>query len=194
MKCSAELFVENMLDGAHPPFAHKGTHPGYFFNRINGFREYDYEVRVSDEGMVIFYPPAEHEQDPIPPTADSVVHFELPDRIYVLQRGLNFDFYNVLHIVPTGDTTCRVEWLTRQRSNEHFVQWCADEPKTLEQDRVLQESAQINYSREGADFERSVPADYATLLSRKIIHIARDQNWESARSGLVQRKLVRVRQ
>jgi len=192
--CSAELFLENMLDGAHPVFAHKGTHPAYFFHQINGFKEYEYEVRVTDYGYILFYPATADAQAPVPPDADSVVTFELPDRVTVLQKGVLTDFYNVLHMVPTGAASCRIEWLTRKRGKQPCVEWCDDEPKTLEQDRVLQESAQHNYTRAGAEFEHHVPADYATLLSRKIIALARDRRWESGRSALVQRKLVLVRQ
>jgi nitrite reductase/ring-hydroxylating ferredoxin subunit len=194
-KCNAELFLENMLDGAHPVFAHKGTHPAYFFHQINGFKEYEYEVRVTDYGYVLFYPVTPSADSPVPANADSLVTFELPDRVTVLQKGALTDFYNVLHMVPTGPTTCRIEWLTRKRGNAHCVEWCPDEPKTLEQDRVLQESAQLNYIRTGGDFERSVPADYATLLSRKILNLAKKGEWNQAgRESLVQRKLVLVRQ
>jgi nitrite reductase/ring-hydroxylating ferredoxin subunit len=193
-KCSAALFLENMLDGAHPVFAHKGTHPAYFFHQINGFKEYEYEVRVTDYGYTLFYPATASADEPVPPTADSLVTFELPDRVTVLQKGTLTDFYNVLHMVPTGPATCRIEWLTRKRGTTPSVEWCPDEPKTLEQDRVLQESAQLNYTRAGAEFERSVPADYATLLSRKIIKLAQRGQWDSGRDSLVQRKLVLVRQ
>ena len=193
-RCSAPLFLENMLDGAHPVFAHKGTHPAYFFHQLNGFKEYEYEVRVTDYGYALFYPITASAEVPLPAAADSFVTFELPDRVTVLQKGALTDFYNVLHMVPTGPSSCRIEWLTRKRGKEPVVEWCPDEPKTLEQDRVLQESAQSNYLRAGDDFERSVPADYATLLSRKILDLARRGEWEQGRSKLVQRKLVQVRQ
>jgi hypothetical protein len=98
-----------------------------------------------------------------------------------------------LHIVPTGPSTCRVEWLTRQREGSGAT-WLDAEPKTIEQDRLLQESAQFNYDLEGAGFERSVPADYATLLARKVLKLAESGQWEAGRTSLVQRKLVHVRQ
>jgi|KBSMisStaDraftv2_1062788.scaffolds.fasta_scaffold93473_2 phenylpropionate dioxygenase-like ring-hydroxylating dioxygenase large terminal subunit len=192
VKCSAAMFIENQLDGAHPPFAHKGTHPAYFFNRLKGFREYDYEVRLDDTGLVIFYPPTSSAEEPVPATADSVVRFELPNRVYVLQRGKTADLFSVLHMVPETATTCRIEWLLRQLDGG--VTWMNDEPKTLEQDRILQESAQINYDIEGDCFERSVAADYATLLARKILHLAERGAWETGRATLTQRKLVHVRQ
>jgi hypothetical protein len=183
-----------MLDGAHPVFAHKGTHPAYFFHRLNGFKEYEYEVRVTDYGYCLFYPATACADDPVPAAPDSYVTFELPDRVTVLQKGAPTDFYNVLHMVPTGPGSCRIEWLARKRGDGPVVEWVPDELKVIEQDRVLQESAQTNYAREGAGFEHSVPADYATLLSRKIIHLAKAGEWEARRDTLVQRKLVLVRQ
>ncbi|MET0383291.1 MAG: Rieske 2Fe-2S domain-containing protein [Burkholderiaceae bacterium] len=193
-KCSALLFLENMLDGAHPVFAHKGTHPAWFFHKLNGFKEYEYEVRVTDYGYALFYPATPSPDAPIPDDADSFTTFELPDRVTVLQKGAATDFYNVLHMVPTGPGTCRIEWMSRKRGDRPCVEWVPLEPKTLEQDRVLQESAQLNYARAGADFERSVPADYATLLTRKILKLAQAGRWDSGRQTLVQRKLVLVRQ
>lgn len=193
-KCNPSLFLENMLDGAHPVFAHKGTHPAYFFHQFNGFKEYEYEVRVTDYGYILFYPATSSVNEEVPASSPSVVTFELPDRVTVLQKGQITDFYNVLHMVPTGPDTCRIEWMTRKRGTEPSVEWCPDEPKVLEQDRVLQESAQLNYARAGNEFERSVPADYATLLTRKILNLARAGQWESGRGSLVQRKLVLVRQ
>jgi nitrite reductase/ring-hydroxylating ferredoxin subunit len=193
-RCNAQLFLENMMDGAHPVFAHPGAHPAYFFHLLNGFKEYEYEVRVTADGYTLFYPPADSADAPPPAEAASVASFFLPDRVTVFQKGGVTDFFNVLHMVPTGPTSCRVEWLTRKRGDTPEVQWCPDEPKTLEQDRVLQESAQRNYTRCGADFERSVPADYATLLTRKVIKLAQEDDWEAGRHRLVQRKLVKVRQ
>ncbi|WP_185732392.1 Rieske 2Fe-2S domain-containing protein [Burkholderia sp. Bp8963] len=192
--CNATTFLENMLDGAHAVFTHKGAHPSYFFNVLNGFKEYEYEVRVTDTGFTLFYPPTSDESEPIPAHADSRATFELPDRAIIFQKGLRTDFFNVIHMVPTGATTCRVEWLTRQPGDEPMVEWCDDEPRTLEQDRVLQESAQRNYSRAGAAFERHVPADYATLLVRKILELAAKGEWPAQRHTLVARKLVLVRQ
>ncbi len=194
VRCNAEMFLENMLDGAHAVFTHKGTHPAYFFNVLNGFKEYEYEVRVTDTGFTLFFPPTKDVYEPIPESADSTATFQLPDRAVIFQKGLRTDFFNVIHMVPQSDTTCRVEWMTRQPGDTPVVEWSPEEPRTLAQDRLLQESAQLNYSRSGPDFERNVPADYATLLVRKILRIAREDRWPDDRGTLVQRKLVMVRQ
>ncbi len=194
IKCNADTFLENMLDGAHAVFTHKGAHPAYFFNVLNGFKEYEYEVRVTASGFTLFFPPTKEAAEPIPERADSMASFHLPDRAVILQKGLRTDFFNIIHMVPQTDVTCRVEWMTRQPGDQPCVEWSPDEPRTMQQDRVLQESAQLNYSRTGPDFERNVPADYATLLVRKILKIAREDRWPQDRGSLVQRKLVMVRQ
>jgi len=192
--CNAGMFLENMLDGAHAVFTHKNAHPAYFFNVLNGFKEYEYEVRVTDSGFTLFYPPTGSAEQPIPDTAYSVASLHLPDRAVIFQKGVRTDFFNVIHVVPQGPTRCRVEWMTRQPGDQPGVEWCPEEPRTMEQDRVLQESAQLNYSRAGTSFERNVPADYATLLVRKIRALAEDGRWPEGRDTLVQRKLVLVRQ
>lgn len=194
VKCNAGMFLENMLDGAHAVFTHKGAHPAYFFNVMNGFREYEYEVRVTDHGFTLFYPPTASAEQAIPAGADSVATFELPDRAVVFQKGLRTDFFNVIHMVPVSAESCRVEWLVRQPGDTPGVEWWPEETRTMQQDRVLQESAQVNYSRATAAFEHSVPADYATLLVRKILKIAAAGRWPQDRGTLVQRKLVMVRQ
>ena len=153
-----------------------------------------HEVRVTDTGFTLFFPPTKDASEPIPGQADSTVTLHLPDRAVIFQKGLRTDFFNVIHMVPLSDTTCRVEWMTRQPGDTPLVEWWPEEPRTLEQDRLLQESAQLNYSRTGPEFERNVPADYATLLARKILRIAREDRWPEDRSTLVQRKLVMVRQ
>lgn len=194
--CRAEFLVENILDSSHVPFVHKGTHPAYFFNKINGFVEYDYEVRLTDRGVLVFYPPAKQTNDPFCTDAvDSYLHFELPDRIYVFQRGRTNHFHLVLHLVHEAANRARIEWLMADiKGHPGTVMWDDSYITTLNQDRAIVESAQKNYDRAGADFERSVPADFPLLLMRKAVALAADGEWESRRGELMQRKLVRVRQ
>ena len=144
-------------------------------------------VSVTDHGFTLFYPPTADAAEPIPAAAMSVASLHLPDRAVIFQKGLRTDFFSVIHMVPVTETSCRVEWMTRQPGDKPWVEWTPEEPRTLEQDRVLQESAQLNYSRAGSDFERHVPADYATLLVRKIMAIARTGRWPEDRGTLVQR-------
>lgn len=194
--CCAEFLAENILDSSHVPFVHKGTHPAYFFNRINGFIEYDYETRLTDRGVLVFYPPTESGDVPFPEdTVASYLHFELPDRIYVFQRGAKNHFHLVLHLVRESENRSRIEWIMVDLKGEPGrVTWDDSYITTLNQDRAILESAQKNYDRAGADFERSVPADFALLLMRKAVALAAVGDWESRRHTLTQRKLVRVRQ
>jgi phenylpropionate dioxygenase-like ring-hydroxylating dioxygenase large terminal subunit len=194
--CSAELLAENILDSSHVPFVHKGTHPSYFFNRINGFVEYDYEVRLTERGVLVFYPPTDATEAPFSQdTVKSYLHFELPDRVYVFQRGAENHFHLVLHLVREAANRARIEWLMVDLKGEPgSVTWDDSRVTTLEQDRAILESAQKNYDRAGADFERSVPADFPLLLLRKALALVSNGEWECRRHELTQRKLVRVRQ
>ena len=194
--CCAEFLMENILDSSHVPFVHKGTHPAYFFNKINGFVEYDYEVRLTERGVLVFYPPAEGPEVPFPEdTVASYLHFELPDRVYVFQRGRSNHFHLVLHMVDEGPGRSRIEWLMVDLKGEPGSVTWEDTPNvTMNQDRAILESAQKNYDRAGADFERSVPADFPLLLLRKAVALAGSGEWEARRGELTQRKLVRVRQ
>src|SRR6218665_1246595 len=62
--CSADLMRDNILDSSHIPFVHVGTHWAYFLNRMSGFKEYEYEVRLTEQGLVVFYPPLNPPQKP----------------------------------------------------------------------------------------------------------------------------------
>lgn len=194
--CSAELLADNILDASHVPFVHKGSHPAYFFNRINGFVEYDYEVRLTDRGVMVFYPPTPDAGDPFPEdTVASYQHFELPDRVYVFQRGAKNHFHLVLHLVREGPMRSRIEWIMVDLKGEPgSVTWDDSYNTTLNQDRMILESSQKNYERAGAEFERSVPADFPQLMLRKAVALASSGEWETRRHELTQRKLVRVRQ
>jgi phenylpropionate dioxygenase-like ring-hydroxylating dioxygenase large terminal subunit len=194
--CCAEFLVENILDSSHVPFVHKGTHPAYFFNKINGFVEYDYEVRLTERGVLVFYPPAKDADAPFPEdTVSSYLHFELPDRVYVFQRGRSNHFHLVLHLVREAASKARIEWIMVDlKGQPGTVTWDDSYNTTLNQDRMILESAQKNYDRAGADFERSVPADFPLLLLRKAVALAASGEWDARRGELTQRKLVRVRQ
>jgi SAM-dependent methyltransferase len=53
-----------------------------------------------------------------------------------------------------------------------LVIWSHREPKIFRQDRVVLESSQPWYDRDGGSFERSVEADVSTLLARRIVELA----------------------
>jgi hypothetical protein len=76
---------------------------------------------------------------------------------------------------------------------ETNIIWSDDEPEIFRQDRLLIESAQFAYEKEGFDFEKSVEADAATLLVRQIVRLVEEEKWEKSRSTLRQRRIVRAR-
>ena len=113
----------------------------------------------------------------------------------VFQRGRSNHFHLVLHMVDEGPGRSRIEWLMVDLKGEPGSVTWEDTPNvTMNQDRAILESAQKNYDRAGADFERSVPADFPLLLLRKAVALAGSGEWEARRGELTQRKLVRVRQ
>ena len=196
--CSADLLMDNILDASHIPFVHAGTHWSYFLNKLFGFKAYEYEVRQTGLGLAVFYPPgtadAEGEGVHLGEHVSSYLEFELPDRLYVFQRATRGQFYLVIHAVRSSATTTRVEWLMQSREVGQGVVWKGSDNLTLNQDRRLLESAQINYDRGGADFERHVPADFPTLQARRVLALAREGGWPARRQEIPQRKLVLVRQ
>ncbi|MET0382715.1 MAG: aromatic ring-hydroxylating dioxygenase subunit alpha [Burkholderiaceae bacterium] len=193
--CGMQPLIDNILDASHLPFVHAGTHWSYFLNKLYGFKEYEYEVRVGDGGLAVFYPAAADEStDHLAPDVASYLELSLPNRLYVFQRGVKSDFYLVFHMVPCGPDKTRTEWLMRTRERKQGVEWTGAENITLQQDRAIVESAWRNNRRPGADVERSVPADFPQLMARKILAHMRAGEWPAKKSELVQRKLVLVRQ
>lgn len=100
--------------------------------------------------------------------------------------------------MPTGTRTCRLEWLNAiMPSSEPLagvpVRWSDEESTVFRRDRALLESAQCAYEREDAEFENSVAADTSTLLVRRIIALAAQERWPSARATFAQRRVVAVR-
>lgn len=67
------------------------------------------------------------------------------------------------------------------------------EPTIVRQDREIMESAQPWYDRDGGAFERSVEADYAMLLARRIVELAGEGRWEEKRSSLPARRVLEIR-
>jgi len=197
MACAAMLGIENNLDWCHAAFAHPWTHAQFFKTQLLGFSEQAYETRLTDTGMILFGPATTSENDPVPSQCWFKATFALPDRVVVEfpgERGMTI----VLHLVPTGPNTCRLEWLVSlvpmaQPRDGIRARWTDEEPKILAQDRALMESAQLTYDREGAGFERSVAADSSTMLARRIVALAAEGRWPSERATLPQRRVVTVR-
>lgn len=194
MRCDFMKGIENNLDWCHPYFAHPWTHGQFFSTHYGGFKETAYEIRLTERGMVVFAPVTSSEDEAIPKDVVAKLSFELPDRVCVEFPVRRERMIILMHFVPTGESSCRLEWLSsRAEPSESHVTWSDDEPEIFRQDRLLLESAQIAYDREAGAFERSVEADAATLLARQIVKLAEEGEWEEGRSSLRQRRIVRVR-
>ena len=198
LNCEALAVIENNLDWCHPVFAHPFTHGQFFMNQATGFRDQTLEMRLTPTGLTVFSPPTDNAAEPIPDAAWVQLTFELPGRVTVaFSQGPQGPMRIVMHMVPTGAATCRQEWLVSTgpapEGEAPAVAW-SDEPQPIfEQDRLVMESAQLAFAREGHGFERSVEADAPTLLARRIYALAAADRWAEGRAGLTKRRLVRVR-
>lgn len=192
MACSATMLIENQFDCAHPAFAHEGTHPSYFASKVGGMREYSFEVRTTADGIVAFYPPTDSADEPIPEDYTSLTRLELPSRVCIHQRMWRVDFFVLVHIVPTGASTCRMEWLQRGKKGDTGVTWVDRETRLIEQDRLLLESAQPAYDG-GEKFERSVAADVVTVMVRRVMTLAGKGRWMQDRHVIPRRHIVHLR-
>jgi phenylpropionate dioxygenase-like ring-hydroxylating dioxygenase large terminal subunit len=197
LDCAALPVIENNLDWCHPVFAHPFTHGQFFANQAMGFREQAVEVRRTERGLTVFAPPTADPADPIPRNAPVALTFELPDRVTVASElGPQGPMRIVMHMVPTGEETCRQEWMVSTGpagEGAPAVVWTDETQPIFEQDRLVLESTQRAVAREGRAFERSVEADAPTLLARRVYELARAGSWETGRAGLVERRVIRVR-
>lgn len=192
MQCPALMGIENNLDWCHPYFAHPWRHGQFFATRLRGFREQCFEVRTTETGLIVFAPTTTDAQEPIPDEPEVVLRFDLPDRVTVV-FGRRFHQAIVLHFVPTGDASCRLEWLaTRLVPFGRKLRWTAREPVIFAQDRRLLESIRTS-SGARRDTELSVSADFATLLARRIMALAGEGRWCPGEPSLQVRRVVRVR-
>ena len=193
MQCDAMRGIENNLDWCHPYFTHPWTHGQFFATHFRGFQEKSYEMRLTDCGIVVFAPVTASEEEPIPERPIVKLSFELPNRIRV-EFWKPLHLIVLMHFVPTGPNTCRVEWLaTKLLPVGRRIRWSNKEPRIFAQDRCVLESAQRWYTQEGSDFERSVEADLSTLMARRIVELAAEGSWEEKRSSLPHRRVVTVR-
>ncbi|HXC56724.1 MAG TPA: Rieske 2Fe-2S domain-containing protein [Rhizomicrobium sp.] len=187
LACTALAGIENNVDWCHPVFAHPFTHGQFFANQAMGFREQQYEVRRTASGLTVFAPPTASPDDPIGFVFVRLT-FDLPNRVTVSFGVGASATAIVMHFVPTGDGTCRQEWLTSKP--ESGLAWSDEEPILFRQDRLLIESAE---RWRGSFQERSVEADVSTLLVRRIVALAAAGRWDSEREKLPARRVVTVR-
>jgi hypothetical protein len=185
--------IENNLDWCHPTFVHRWRHGQFFATSIRGFRVQRYEVRIAESGLVVFAPPTQKDSEPVPHDPIVSLAFQLPDRVTIVFGG-RLRQVIVMHFVPTGDATCRLEWLAaRILPFGPRLRWTAREPTIFTQDRRLLESAQPEYERTGGSFERSVAADTATLMVRRIAALAAEGQWPEGAARMPPRRIVKLR-
>jgi phenylpropionate dioxygenase-like ring-hydroxylating dioxygenase large terminal subunit len=191
-RCASVRSLENSLDWCHPAFVHAGNHPQSQRIEERGFEEHAYEMRLLAGGMTVFAPPTAGDGEPVPHDVHVAVSFQLPDRVTVHrpQAGVRV----VMHFVPTGDGTCRMEWLLHHPGlTGTGVAWSDEEGQIFEQDRIILEACQRQYDQAREPFEQSVEADACTLMLRRIVQLAHEGRWETERHALRQRRVVPVR-
>jgi len=186
------LGIENNLDLAHAGFAHPWTHPAWYLRRLFGSRETETELRLEDHGLLEFIPATSGPDAPLPERPTFMSRFELPDRVRVDFWMGPLAFTVLMHFVPTGEHSCRLELCV---SNPFYglrrVKLTRREPGVPRQDRILMES--VRQPMGATRPEYSVPADAPTLLARRIIELASNGLWEEKRESLPRRKIVSAR-
>jgi phenylpropionate dioxygenase-like ring-hydroxylating dioxygenase large terminal subunit len=187
MRCSWLAGVENTLDWCHPAFAHRWTHPQFYETLLRGSRVTSYEVRTGEAGgLVVFSPSTASEDDPVPEKPAVLLTFQLPNRVIVkIARG---QFAIIVQFVPTGEDTCRMEWM-RGSFVGRGLRWSPRKGRINLQDRTVLESTQ----RCRRDGEISVTADASSLLARRIVELAVAGHWPQQRGALPRRRVVAVR-
>jgi nitrite reductase/ring-hydroxylating ferredoxin subunit len=192
LACSSMASIENNLDWCHPYFTHPNTHEQHRDISEAGFRETAYEVRANGTGLTLFAPVTADESEP-PPLVGARMVFELPDRVTVSAGGSAGGSLIVLHMVPTGPHSCRQEWLFAAGPGSGEVEWSDAAPVVLEQDRLVLEAAEPAYRETLGSFERSVEADAAPLMARRIVRLAAAGRWPGELRDTDARRVVSVR-
>ena len=191
IQCDWKMALENNLDWCHPLFTHPWTHPQFFMQRLYGSQDSPYELRTTDSGFVMFWPPV-GETEPVPPDPDVLVVFELPNRVTVSVRHMLGNKgprvpTTILHFVPTGEGVCRMEFMFPTGGSRYwYSRWGGP---ILAQDRKVLESAQ----RTGAGSEVSVKSDGSTLLFRRILKLAIKGDWPARRETIAPQRVVPAR-
>jgi hypothetical protein len=192
-KCNWVRGLEIHLDWCHPAFAHRWTHVQSFIVRLRGFSSVRYETRLTERGMVVFMPPTAHEDAPLPDAPIVQMEYEMPNRVTV-RTTAPFETSIVLHVVPTGAATCRLEWIFPvPLPFGPRVRWTDGEPRIFAEDRVLLESAEARAGGSGEAPERHVEADWSTLLFRRVVALVERGEWSEGRASLPARRVVEVR-
>jgi phenylpropionate dioxygenase-like ring-hydroxylating dioxygenase large terminal subunit len=194
LACEATKAIEINLDGAHVYFVHP-THPATIAFRAQGSvrRDNTSEVRVLEDGVIMFWPATASASDPIPKDR-GYIQFQLPNLVRLTTTYGGRTYTILLFFVTTGERTCRLEYaITPFAETAQPVEWSDEVPQIFEEDRRILEIIQQTSDREGEAFERSVEADTASLLARKILRAAARNEWPGSRAALETRRIVTSR-
>ena len=170
--------IENNLDVCHPSWAHPWTHPQWFRVKLRGLRE-SFAMTTFDSagGYLVTGQTEEACRDAVGRWEE---RFELPNRIVITPPtfnrripGIAASMTIILHFVPTGPSTCRVEMMINKvwKLGRKHARWKKLLPVLL-QDQAILESSQPWYDKDGSAFERSTEADYPMMLVRRVVAAA----------------------
>ena len=191
MACDSMRALENNLDWCHPAFAHPWTHGQFYLAMLLGVRQQHIRMAATPDGLVVQGPVTEAGEPLEGRTSSVTLTFRLPCRADVEGPGSR---RIVMHFVPTGPESCRIEWLSTSRAPlGPRVRWVAKEPAIFRQDRVLLESATPAYAAAETWSERSVEADAPTLLLRRIVGWAARGEWDERRASQHGSRVLEVR-
>lgn len=187
MRCYWLAGVENNLDWCHPAFTHRWTHPQFYAKLLHRRLESTYELRTGGTGhLEVFSPPAGSHDDAIPERTSVRLTFELPNRVIVkINHGR---LAIILHFVPTGPETCRMEWM-RATFIGRRVRWSRRNGLVNLQDRQVLESAQPHRGER----QISVSADASSLAARRIVEQSAASPGCQQANAMPRRRVVNVR-
>jgi phenylpropionate dioxygenase-like ring-hydroxylating dioxygenase large terminal subunit len=189
--CDVTRSIEINLDPAHIYYVHP-SHPATIAFQQGGgvFEDSRQELRLTEQGLVVFWPPAPSLDAPIP--RDSFrIYFDLPNVVRFENAGEGRSL--ILFFVPTDERSCRMDFLMTQphRSDDRVV-WIDTVPEILEQDRAVLEVLQQAGDCDDI-VERSVEADTAALVARKIIRMAQSGAWTASGAGVERSRIIHSR-
>jgi phenylpropionate dioxygenase-like ring-hydroxylating dioxygenase large terminal subunit len=175
--CNYLLALEITFDLFHVYFVHPSM-PVSMRARQHGFVQCTYELRTWKDGCGVYSPPAATHDEPIADNAFKM-EFDLPGDIHYAVPSGGQVFHMFFYVTPLDDCSCRMDWLVADgtgREHSERIRWMGDQGDFGEEDRLVLETLQQTYAREGRDFERHVEADAPTLALRRIVRAASQES------------------
>ena len=182
VQCNFLRALEITFDGAHVYFVH-ATHPATVAAARTGFAERRSEVRVTDQGCIAMVAQTVPESEPIPMDV-TWMEFSLPGRIRFYVPTPEFTYHMYFFVTPCDERSCRIDWLiTNTAPGAEKLMW-VPHSDFLQEDVNILEAVEKAYQTEGENFERSVEADIAPLMVRKIVKMAASGKWQGRASDI----------